>query len=120
MSDARSLAFAILLHVLALVIAAGAGLAGASALFADPGPSETALTRWGFTVGVHVLPPLFIGALLPRRWWLGVLCAWGAALIGALYLPEVLGLGLFGAVVAPLLCLVSAWTGGVLGRRARG
>ena len=58
------------------------GVLGLWAAFSDLSPNETLLQRVVVVALVYLLGGSFVGILLPRRWYLAALTAWGPVAIG--------------------------------------
>ena len=105
-------AFALLVFVI--------GVLGLSGFFSDLGPGESERERIAFVVGVYVVGGGLLGALLPRRWYLAVLSAWGPLLVSAPGLLVPLSRGqatpywsyiLLGLVGAPAVAVAAGFAG---------
>ncbi len=111
--------------ILAVVVALSVGVLGLWSVFTDIGPHESRTSRWAMTGLVYALGATVVGALVPHRWYLAVLTAWGPLLLGAIGLTAKLATGRpvpYWSFLATTLLGVPALAllFGYLGRRARG
>jgi hypothetical protein len=60
------------------------GAYGFVGVFSDRSPGESAVFRMASLALVSVVGAGLVGMLLPRRWYLAVLTAWGPMLMGCL------------------------------------
>ncbi len=70
--------------VSAVVVALVVGVVGLWAVFADIAPKGSAAWRWSLTAIVYAGGAAVVGALVPRRWYLALLAAWGPVTLGLL------------------------------------
>ena len=68
--------------VLAVIIALMIGVIGLWAVFSDIGPKDSIATRWLVTSLVYAAGAMAVGFLVPRRWYLALLTAWGPLVLG--------------------------------------
>lgn len=68
--------------VLAVIIALMVGVIGLWAVFSDIGPRDSIATRWLITGLVYAAGAMAVGFLVPRRWYLALLTAWGPLVLG--------------------------------------
>ena len=111
--------------VLAVIIALAVGVIGLWAVFSDIGPKDSMAARWLMTSLVYAAGAMAVGFLVPRRWYLALLTAWGPLVLGLIGLTvklingrpvpywRFLALTILGVPGAALLF-------GFLGRRVRG
>ena len=78
---------------LAVALALLVGVAGLWTVFTDVGPNESRAARWLMTGLVYALGATAVGALVPRRWYLALLAAWGPVVLGAVGLVAKLANG---------------------------
>jgi len=105
------------------------GFLGLWAMFTDQGPQESLLGRGLLVTIVYVLAGAAVGVLVPKRWYVAALSAWGPALMALLTLTAkaVHGQGppldarflVLSLLIAPAVALASGILGKtVAGRRA--
>ena len=118
--------------IIALMVSFGAGFWGFVILFSDNNAD------WPYYTSVfatHFLPSLLVGVLMPSRWYVAVLTAWGALLLGVLFgvsdfiaymrgtlmaNPNLLW-HLYLLILIPAVALLGGYAGSKLGsKRARG
>jgi hypothetical protein len=63
------------------LISLATGWVGFAGYIAEAGPGETMVQRSFLIIGVQVLGAIVIATLLPKRWYLSFLAAWGSLLI---------------------------------------
>src|SRR5262245_66333193 len=62
------------------------GLWGLNVLFSDVMLGYPEWMYYAYVLACHLLPSICVGLLLPRRWFVGALGAWGAVFIGGVAL----------------------------------
>lgn len=67
--------------IIALMVSLGAGFWGFVILFSD---NNADWLYYASVFATHFLPSLLVGVLVPSRWYVCALTAWGALLLGAL------------------------------------
>ena len=111
--------------VLAVLVALLVGVIGLWSVLADSGPKESRTMRWLMTGVISALGATTVGALVPRRWYLAVITAWGPLFLGAMGLVAKLAHGgpipYWSFLATTLLGLPAlAVLFGYVGRRLRG
>ena len=97
------------------------GFFGLDLIFSDFGPGETALSRMIIIAVFYVLFGLAAGFIVPRRWYLAGIMAWGGILVAVFAFVGNVGAGLrpmFLSLV-PLLTLAITLCAGWIGMRLR-
>jgi hypothetical protein len=83
----------VLATLLAVAIALAVGVIGLWAVFSDFGPNESPTARWLIVGLIYAAGAAAVGALVPQRWYLALLTAWGPLAIGLLGLATRLRIG---------------------------
>ncbi len=112
--------------IIGVTIALATGLVGLWCVFTDLGPSEFMAGRISILVLAYLVGAGLVGALLPRRWYVASVAAWGPVLFGILGLVAKLSRGgpmlrwsflIETLLMIPAACLMFGFGGSWLRRR---
>jgi hypothetical protein len=114
---------------MAVAIAIVTGLFGAILLLSNALAGYSLWQLWLIVISMHAVPAIAVGVLIPKRWYVAIVAAWGGCAIDGVLLVAYLrvrgntypagfyaGSPLLGFVFIPIALLV----GGYLGRRIAG
>ena len=112
--------------IVGVTIALATGLIGLWCVFTDLGPSESMAGRISILVLAYLVGAGLVGVLLPRRWYVASVAAWGPVLLGSAGLVAKVSRGgamprwsflIAALLIIPAVCLMFGFGGSWLRRR---